>query len=569
MKCPKCGKENCIVMSETDSQGYDFINGCCCYILLGPLGLLCGACGMGNSTTTYWVCNDCGNKFQLSNKQIEKNAEEIGIQQEIESYALNLTFGNDMNLENLELDEQIVKSFINNWNNVYGEFTETLQKRIIDKLSNDQSKDSLRIKKIIYDSIGENKNFIENKETILFIFDNSENLDGKSGFIITSKNIYSKDRFFQRKTRRITSDIIIEKNLYNNLMIDGITIRLNSILNTELEILMRLIKDSLKIENANGNKFDLKIGVQGSNGTIKSHVLKYKEDIYYCEKEGRNKPTIYKTNDKNSPIKIYEGSGNISNLNVIESELYFIEEKMLQGADVLLVNLLNNKKVIIKNKIEKSAKLVNGKLYYSKKSNEIICMDLKTKNETILTKDLKSGFSIWNGYIYYINRNDACLYKIRLDGSEEGKIYSGNIGNVDDLVVDNEIVYYKKNDSLYKIDNDNTKEILKCQKLEQAVVCNDNIIFIAKKPEYIVNNNEVNFLNSEETALYIFNIKAGKIKILTYEECNNIYILNNKICFKAQNTQDLVWNSTYGVNCMIDPNTGIKLYFKDGEFDSI
>ena len=69
MKCPKCGNDNCQVISETTSTGKDFSarKGCCGALLLGPLGILCGACGKGKqiNSTNYWVCPNCGNKFKV------------------------------------------------------------------------------------------------------------------------------------------------------------------------------------------------------------------------------------------------------------------------------------------------------------------------------------------------------------------------------------------------------------------------------------------------------------------------------------------------------------------------
>jgi len=65
MQCPRCGGTNIQYVTESDSQGFGFGKGCCGYILFGPLGLLCGLCGMGKGTTyTYWICKNCGNKFQ-------------------------------------------------------------------------------------------------------------------------------------------------------------------------------------------------------------------------------------------------------------------------------------------------------------------------------------------------------------------------------------------------------------------------------------------------------------------------------------------------------------------------
>ena len=68
LHCPRCGNYDIIPVSEVSTQGKDFnaSDACCGYLLCGPLGLLCGATGKGKqtTTTTYWMCKGCGNKFQ-------------------------------------------------------------------------------------------------------------------------------------------------------------------------------------------------------------------------------------------------------------------------------------------------------------------------------------------------------------------------------------------------------------------------------------------------------------------------------------------------------------------------
>lgn len=68
MKCPRCQNINCLIISETTSTGKDFSagKGCCGALLLGPIGILCGACGKGRQihSVNYWVCSDCGKKFK-------------------------------------------------------------------------------------------------------------------------------------------------------------------------------------------------------------------------------------------------------------------------------------------------------------------------------------------------------------------------------------------------------------------------------------------------------------------------------------------------------------------------
>ena len=55
MKCPNCGSENCQYVATTETHGKSFSvsNACCGSILLGPIGVLCGACGTGVQSKTH------------------------------------------------------------------------------------------------------------------------------------------------------------------------------------------------------------------------------------------------------------------------------------------------------------------------------------------------------------------------------------------------------------------------------------------------------------------------------------------------------------------------------------
>ena len=69
MECPNCKKTNTQIINEVSTSGKDFSagKGCLGALLLGPLGLLCGACGKGKKVenNNYWVCNDCGHKWKV------------------------------------------------------------------------------------------------------------------------------------------------------------------------------------------------------------------------------------------------------------------------------------------------------------------------------------------------------------------------------------------------------------------------------------------------------------------------------------------------------------------------
>lgn len=67
--CPKCGYPNCQIINESTTTGGDYgvLSGICGYIIMGPVGLLCGLCGADSKTKTraYWVCPSCGKKFKV------------------------------------------------------------------------------------------------------------------------------------------------------------------------------------------------------------------------------------------------------------------------------------------------------------------------------------------------------------------------------------------------------------------------------------------------------------------------------------------------------------------------
>ena len=87
MSCPKCNSKDIYPISETETKvkggGYGIGKGICGWIILGPIGLLCGAFGskpkLDSKTRTFWVCKNCSNKF--------RSAEDIAEEQEQEGLA--------------------------------------------------------------------------------------------------------------------------------------------------------------------------------------------------------------------------------------------------------------------------------------------------------------------------------------------------------------------------------------------------------------------------------------------------------------------------------------------------
>lgn len=125
LKCPKCGSDNIQFVHETEKRGFKVGDSCCGYILLGPLGLLCGACGMNKeSSTEFWVCNRCGAKFN----EEDNNGRKFDIKRNVQ---LLLTAPDDT-IENVD-------TIINNLNDDLKAMDEN--KKSIEKILSDLEED--------------------------------------------------------------------------------------------------------------------------------------------------------------------------------------------------------------------------------------------------------------------------------------------------------------------------------------------------------------------------------------------------------------------------------------------
>lgn len=97
MKCPKCGSEDVQFATRTSGSSFSASDSCCGFLLLGPLGLLCGLCGSDVSTDEFWVCRNCGKKFTESEVKAKEKEEREATknyqkQKEILSAAGNKTY---------------------------------------------------------------------------------------------------------------------------------------------------------------------------------------------------------------------------------------------------------------------------------------------------------------------------------------------------------------------------------------------------------------------------------------------------------------------------------------------
>lgn len=83
IKCPRCGATGCTPQYKQNVSGGGY--GCCSgglgALVLGPLGLLCGACGRSvkSTNTLVWVCPKCGHEFRVLSEEQKKKIYPSGV----------------------------------------------------------------------------------------------------------------------------------------------------------------------------------------------------------------------------------------------------------------------------------------------------------------------------------------------------------------------------------------------------------------------------------------------------------------------------------------------------------
>lgn len=65
MRCPKCNSDRINLVSNVTTKGYSDKKAATGCVFCGLPGLLFGLCGSGKQQTSeFWICNNCGTKFQ-------------------------------------------------------------------------------------------------------------------------------------------------------------------------------------------------------------------------------------------------------------------------------------------------------------------------------------------------------------------------------------------------------------------------------------------------------------------------------------------------------------------------
>ncbi|OJU14160.1 MAG: hypothetical protein BGN88_06990 [Clostridiales bacterium 43-6] len=208
----------------------------------------------------------------------------------------------------------------------------------------------------------------------------------------------------------------------------------------------------------------------------------------------------------------------------------------------------------------------------------------KNKTKTVLVKsEFIESFCIDNNLLYFCE-DETTIYRIDLNGSNLKKIL--NLNQVENLLVENSLGYFKVYDQYIYIKASGTSFIRYSLKTQKAEVFADDV------SEYLFFDQYFYFIDHEEKSFSIFrkDLYTGKIDLLrgdgiskyeissqqvdTYDLYDNVFVLNHQLYYTTrepaqifrmdQSRNDILidgFNDNEGVNYLSVYSSGYKLFY--------
>jgi len=572
MKCLSCGSDNCQFVSEVSSKGFSASKGCCGFLLFsGPIGLLCGLCGRGKTDTqTYWVCNNCGNRFQDNTKyynnvqQDNTNIHQNTLREkDISNSILSAEFLLDKNKINLnyafnsnitELNEkfsskylsliQLIKYKLNK--NLYTLFKDFMNNISLDLKSRltlnmlSSQIDLLKTKKLIWNSVGKNKDFYKNNEEILFLIENSPEWDCSSAITVTTKNIH----FNNGKSVKVTNSTIIELNHNNEIIINGGLIDTPCISiddRTAIVVFLNLIYGKNIIPILSSSKNSL-LPAEGYNNMINgSYISKHGEFTFFYKQTNHSVGRLSRIDASSKIISLTGEDEIISNIKIVNNFLYCKAEVVGNDAFIYKMNLDGSNKTILCNYVKEVLITNTGVLYRGKKS-KCSFMDLDGSNNITFTEKFVKILNIQDNWIYYSNNDKlsgGIIYKIRPDGSDNTKMFDQDIKCDNMILIDNHF-YFSDYNKLCRIKPDGSDLstlITSTSSLFRFNIYKDWILYTDKD------------IASSKDCLKRMHLNGRNKEVLAFDCIDNITIIDNWVYyFTGVNTEKFFRPIDFGVN---------------------
>ena len=427
MICPKCGSENCHFVSRTKTTNGSFCDGCCGFILLGPIGILCGLCGRDTNTKEFWVCDNCGAKFTKGGQKKNVNVIDVSstppvsTQTPLISKQNNRKFcskcgkplnalgkcnfcGFDSSVEGVKLKKSetlIIDTEKNNITNdfhsgnvignslvaEYKEYTyyvkssDTTGYELVRLKSSDNSKISVNM--VLYLFADENGVYYleETNEGKFAVHFNIKFLDNAKDTPMVLSNFHAGEMFlYKNKIYYINEDD----------------------------------RSSIYVIDTKGNgNHRLVIGKC-------KNIVVYKEHIYYIAKSSNNRLCCYSLENKSSKVLIPEGK--VDRFCIENDKLYFEYNTVNDVFNIYCLDLSTLSKSCI-GKMPNSFVNVNGDDIIICDRGYMMRYSISQKNTSVYnvqSEHIKSVF-VCGEYLYYGTVGEI-FGRVKIDGSENEKL---------------------------------------------------------------------------------------------------------------------------------------------------
>ncbi len=415
MRCPNCYSDNVQRCVDKKYQGYGVGRGCCGWFFFGPVGLLCGLCGMGDvkNEKEYWICNNCGIKFNDTVTGEYQYAIQESVNKKIS--LIEAKCGENENSSLYEENKKMVKEVMTS------NMTSDALSHIIFNANAEEDNRIFEIMKV-YDKTDTNFE----TEYIYFMYYVHIN----NGIIVSSKGLHYSDKGISSV---LYADDIHKITFYNSKIFinNGIELKFPELYDEDdkeimVDVLKKLfipVKPQISAQTtANG------YGNHINDGCI----VKLKDKLYYSRYINKKYQLVENCNG-NEKVLMDE---KIKQLGTDGEFLYAVKGLSIYKIDV---NSSACEKMFDGNTFH----IVNDEMVFSGNGsdNGLFITNLKTKETKKLSENMASNITVCDSWIYYVNNSaKEAIYKIKKDGTDESLVY--NDKKCKNLVCDGEYLYF-------------------------------------------------------------------------------------------------------------------------------
>ncbi|KLU75773.1 DUF5050 domain-containing protein [Clostridium botulinum] len=222
--------------------------------------------------------------------------------------------------------------------------------------------------------------------------------------------------------------------------------------------------------------------------------------------------------------------GNTESIVQKENYIYYIDQN-----DKSIYRITSDKKVTqrITNKIQCTSLSIQEKdLYFTIDKSIIMKCDLNGKNEKLVLykRDCISIVKYTPQWIYFIDKSNNTLSKVKTDGSKKIESIVSNVNWNCKPIIENQYIYYVaiQDRKIHRVDLKNMKnEVLVTAQVVDFKMYNECIYYKRLDPNGVVNNKElfkVELNNVENTSSIKINSYYDKFQMYN----DNIYLLQQK-----------------------------------------